>query len=85
MCMICVDFELGKLSREEAYHNWGEMDMNDPHSQEVLDLLNDSLYDDELKGGQDYKEKSTAVETTDEDWNDFWMNDHLDWLDYATD
>ena len=36
MCRICVDFELGKLTLEEAYRNFREIyNENDDHALEL--------------------------------------------------
>jgi len=40
MCLICVDFEKGKLTIEEAYNNLKEVfNEEDKHTQEVWEML----------------------------------------------
>lgn len=44
MCLICVQFELGKLTRQEVYRAVGEMVQTSkefpiPHVKEILELV----------------------------------------------
>jgi len=45
MCVLCLDFKLGKLSIEEAFQNLDEMEsvMSDEHYDEVTSMLNDAI------------------------------------------
>ena len=86
MCLICVEFQKRKLTLTEAYQNQEEMDPNDKHSQEVLDMLNEALYDDVLNSdGSDYQEARKFVDAQESEEIDpaFWYDDYLDWSDYA--
>lgn len=72
---------------EEAYRNCQEMDPNDKHTQEVLDMLNEALYDDVLdSNGSDYQEAKRFANAQDSEDIDpaFWYDDYLDWADFAT-
>jgi len=46
MCLICVEFEKGKLTLKEAYRNLGEMreSLSDEHAAEVENLLEYESY-----------------------------------------
>lgn len=41
MCIICIDFEKGKLSPFEAFRNLGEMSekIGEKHTEEVIQLI----------------------------------------------
>lgn len=39
MCKICVEFQLGKLSTNEALQNMRELQTNDPHKRVVEELI----------------------------------------------
>ena len=48
MCMICVDWQRGNLTLQEAKRNLSEMTELDPeHVQEVLFMLDDSDEEDD--------------------------------------
>lgn len=84
MCIICIEFQKGKLTWGEAHNNWGEMDPNDKHTQEVLDMLNESLYNESKDSdGSDYQNEKELDEDS-EEMCAFWTDDLLDWSDYAT-
>lgn len=38
-CLICAEWNLGKLKIDEALKNAYEMPMSNPHTQEVFELL----------------------------------------------
>lgn len=39
MCIICVDYQKGLLTTEEAWRNLGEMVIDSDHRQEVMELI----------------------------------------------
>ena len=43
MCMICVDYQKGILSFEEAILNTEEMSNDDPHKLEIMNMLIDEI------------------------------------------
>lgn len=85
MCQICIDFQKGQMTLIEAYRNQEEMNPNDKHFQEVLDMLNDKLWDDVFNSsGSDYQEAEdikNSYRSKDVDPL-FWYDDLLEWQDY---
>lgn len=39
MCLVCAEWQKGKLTFKEAWRNMGEMLADDPHLMEVADML----------------------------------------------
>lgn len=79
MCILCIEFQKGKLSLEEAYHNWEEMNSDDNHSQEVLDMLNEALYDKVSDSNESSYEMRHDTESIDAS---FWYDDSELWMDF---
>jgi len=46
MCLICIEYEKGKLNITEAFDNLAEMKdfLNEDHIKEVEDMLWDEMY-----------------------------------------
>lgn len=54
MCIICVDFQKGKLTATEAARNYHEMvEQLDPaHAEELADQIQIALFEEELNGSK---------------------------------
>jgi len=68
MCLICVDFQKEVLTITEAWHNLQEMKdgMTDEHYDEVVSLIIDKLYEDQIEADAD-EELASLMETLEED------------------
>ncbi len=56
MCIICVEFQKGKLRLDEAWRNLGEMrsGLSEEHVEDVEDMLWNAWVDEEQEGDDWY-------------------------------
>lgn len=52
MCLICSQYELGKLTRDEAIRNNYEINYNSDHYEEVIELIMEIDFNKEFKDVQ---------------------------------
>jgi hypothetical protein len=88
VCILCVEWEKGKMTAHDGLRAVRELPDNDPHTKEVLDFLLQEIYNEEIERNvvagmhQSFEPFEVIEETSIKDDKNYNLNEDDEWFDF---